>query len=442
MRISLREYLRDVKIPANLRINRQIKDYRKECRKKGCKRPYHNFAFGQSPFSPPPKIVESLRKNAHKHDYVPTAGIPDLRDNISEYYKEIFGIDCDPERIIVSPGSKMMISMIAVVLEGPLIIPTPSWVSYLPQAMIARKEVIPVRLKPEENFKLTPSRLEYLLKEHPADQHNLILNNPNNPTGAVYSKQELEELAVVLRKHNLVVISDEIYAQTAFDFDNFTSMGKVCPERTIVTGGISKDRSAGGYRFGVGIFPNDNELIKDVLKIAGSTYSSVPAPIENACITAYSMDDDIQSYIHDCTRIHEAFGTRTSALLNEIPGIQATSPAGAFYLYVDFNSFDEQIRNIGFRTCAELCEHMIEVEHTALLPGESLLLPENDFSVRLSYVDYNGDKVLSDWREEQPGTDREKADVFERSCPSIQQGIRNIERYFSQIKQGKKPEHM
>lgn len=442
MGIELREHLRDVKIPANLRINRQIKEYREECRRKGCNRPYHNFAFGQSPFSPPPKVVESLRKNAHKHDYVPTAGITSLRENISGYYKTVFGLDCTAERIIVSPGSKMMISMIAVALEGPLIVPTPSWVSYLPQAKIARKEVIPVRLTAKENFKLTPSKLENVLKKNHAGQFNLILNNPNNPTGAVYSKQELEDLAEVLRKHGIVVISDEIYAQTAFDFDSFCSMGKIYPERTIVTGGISKDRSAGGYRFGVGIFPDDRELYDDVLKIAGSTYSSVPAPIENACITAYSADSDIQSYIHDCTRIHEAFGTRTSALVNEIPGIEATVPEGAFYLYVDFNSYSEQIKEIGFSTCAGLCEHMIEVEHTALLPGESLLLPEDDFSVRLSYVDYDGDKVLSEWRQESPGTDSEKTAVFERSCPSIRQGIRCMERYFDQIRQGKKPQHV
>ena len=109
MGILLKEHLQDVRIPANLRINRQIKEYRKRCRAKGCDRPYHNFAFGQSPFSPPPKIVESLRKNAPKHDYNPPAGIPDLLEKISEYYKEIFGIDCSTDRITTSPGSKMMI---------------------------------------------------------------------------------------------------------------------------------------------------------------------------------------------------------------------------------------------------------------------------------------------------------------------------------------------
>jgi aspartate aminotransferase len=440
--IQLEHHLHGVEIPANLRINDQIKQYRKKCAEMGCHRPYHHFAFGQSPFSPPDKIVEALKKNAHKHDYVPTAGIPELREMIARYYKQVFQVDCSPNQVVVSPGSKEMISMILAVLEGPVIIPSPSWVSYLPQAKILKKEVLSIRLSPDEDYKLTPGKLADTLSQNFSKQRILILNNPNNPTGAEYSKEELKDIAGVCQKYNVIVISDEIYARTSFDFENFTSMATIYPEKTIVTGGLSKDRSAGGYRMGVGIFPNNKELVEDVLKVAGSTYSCVATPIQYAAIIAYSQDTEIENYIDDCAQIHATIGRITSARLNKIAGVKATIPKGAFYLLVDFNEYSDKLKEIGFNTCADFCEQMVGVEHTALLPGNSLLLPEDDFSVRLSYVDYDGDEVLKAWRLEKPETDTDKNAFFEKYCPLVSQGIKNIERYFVQVAEGKMPVHV
>ena len=139
--ILLEHHFQEIEIPANLRINDQIKQYRKKCAEMGCHRPYHHFAFGQSPFSPPAKIVEALKTHANKHDYVPTAGIPELRKAVAKYYKKIFDIDSTSDQVVISPGSKEMISMILAVIEGPVIIPSPSWVGYLPQAKILKKEV-------------------------------------------------------------------------------------------------------------------------------------------------------------------------------------------------------------------------------------------------------------------------------------------------------------
>ena len=419
MSILLENHLEAIEIPANLRINDQIKQYREKCAETGCNKPYHHFAFGQSPFSPPAKIVEALRKNADKHDYVPTAGIPELREIIAEYYKNVFNINCKSNQVVISPGSKEMISMILTVLQGTVFIPSPSWVSYLPQAKILKKKVTSIKLTSSSNYKLTPGQLEDSLIQDLSQQKILILNSPNNPSGAVYSRNELEALAEVCRKFNVIVISDEIYARTSFDFDNYTSMAHVYPEKTIITGGLSKDRSAGGYRMGLGIFPDDNKLIEDVLKIAGSTYSCVTAPIQYASIVAYSGDPEIEKYITDCTLIHSTVGKITSSRLNKIEGIHATIPEGAFYLFVDFNEYKENLRKIGFQTCSELCEHLVHVEHTALLPGNSLLLPEDDFAVRLSYVDYDGDRVLKAWQQNPPITDQEKEDFFEKYCPLI-----------------------
>jgi aspartate aminotransferase len=265
-----------------------------------------------------------------------------------------------------------MISMLLAVLQGAVIIPTPSWVSYLPQAKILKKEVISLRTRSEDNFKLTPELLKDGLKGSQASQKILIFNHPNNPTGAVYSESELKELAEVCRRCGVVVISDEIYALTSFEPEKFVSMGKIYPQGTIVTGGLSKDRSSGGYRLGVGIFPKEPpELIRDVLKVAGSTYSCVAAPVQYAALTAYSPDNRIEEYMNDCRKINALAGLKMSSLLAAVPGVKTTTPQGGFYLYADFNEQREQFLQVGLKTCREFCEHLIAAAHTALLPGES-----------------------------------------------------------------------
>jgi len=442
MGILLEDHLRTISIPANLKINDQIRRYRQRCAENGCDRPYHHFAFGQSPFSPPPEVVSALRAHADKHDYLPTAGLPELREAISSYYCVKFGLDCISEQIIVSPGSKEMISMILATLQGSIILPSPSWVSYLPQAKILKKEVISIKLSADNGYKLTAEQLQHAVEHTHTPQRVLILNNPNNPSGAVYTREELQSLVPVCEKNNIIVISDEIYARTSFNFADYVSMALIYPEKTIVTGGLSKDRSAGGYRLGVGVFPKEPDgLIQDILKIAGSTYSCVAAPIQYAALTAYSMDESIEQYMDDCAHVHELVGERTAAQLSAIQGVHTTIPKGAFYLYVDFNEYYDQFQNLGFETCAQFCEHLIKVEHTALLPGDSLLLPADEFGVRASYVDYDGDAVLAAWQKLRPDSREEKEKFFHDFCPLVETGVDNIGRYFEQVRDGKMPEH-
>jgi aspartate/methionine/tyrosine aminotransferase len=182
-RILVEEHLGEVVAPANLRINDRVRELRECCRRHGCDRPYHHFAFGESPFPPPPPVVEALIANAGRHSYLPTAGLEELREAVAGYYNRNFDLGCRTEQVVVSPGSKEMISMVLAVASGPVIIPAPSWVSYLPQARIAKKRVIPVRTRSQEGFKLTPSLLARGVKHVHAKQKILILNQPHNPTG-------------------------------------------------------------------------------------------------------------------------------------------------------------------------------------------------------------------------------------------------------------------
>ncbi len=442
MDILLERHLRLVSSPANLTINDQIRRFRAFCREHGCARPYHHFAFGQSPFSPPPPVVEALKANAAQHDYLPAAGLPELRTVVADFYGRVFGLHCNADQVVVGPGSKELIAVALAVLDGPVVIPTPSWVSYLPQARILRKEVLPVRTRREDGFKLTPRGLDACLRTTAARQKILILNHPHNPTGCVYSGAELSALAEVCRAHGVVVISDEIYALTTFDQDSFVSMGRVFPEGTIVTGGLSKDRSCGGYRLGVAVFPSmPKGLIEDVLKVAGSTYSCVSAPIQFAALTAYSNEPEVTAYIRDCTLVNAAVGRAMGEMVGAIEGLQTQAARGAFYLFVDFNEYREQFNRIGITTCGAFTENLLKVEHTALLSGAALLLPEDDFSVRCSFVDYDGDQALSRWRRDPPATTAEERSFVLEVAPLVTDGVGYIARYLEQIRSGETPRH-
>ena len=219
-------------------------------------------------------------------------------------------------------------------------------------------------------------------------------------------------------------------------------MARILPEATIVTGGLSKDRSCGGYRLGVGIFPwEPRELVKNILKVAGSTYSCVAAPIQQAALVAYSTENEVDDYVRDARAVNALIGRKTATLFSEIEGVETTNPEGGFYLYVDFNAFRADFKRLGIETSGQLAKELLQLEHVALLPGDALLLPEDDLSFRCSYVDYDGEEVLQSWREKSPRT-REEEDAFMRNhCPLIVDGVRYIGRYLEQIEEGRRPEH-
>lgn len=442
MKIKTENHLERISSPANLIINDNIKKFRKICEQGGCYRPYHHFAFGQSPFPPSQIIIQSLQENSHKHSYLPTAGIPELRSRVAEFYSRKFGLSFNPKQVVISPGSKDMISIILAVLEGNVIIPTPSWVSYLPQAHILKKEVIPIRVSKYDDYKLTVPLLSNSLYNAQSNQKILIFNQPNNPTGVIYTKEELSNIAKFCKKNNIIIISDEIYALTTFETDDFTSMAEVYPEGTIITGGLSKDRSCGGYRLGVGLFPEDSDnIVKDILKIAGSTYSCVSAPIQYAAVTAYSENNEIDNYMDICRTINASVGKAAYKMLNKIPGLEVSNPQGGFYVYINFSHYRENFNNIGIKTCTQFCEDLLAKEHTALLPGESMLLAEDDFSVRFSFVDYDGKTVIENWQKQNPKTETEIENFAKNNCSLIFDGIKYLGRYLEQIKQNKSAVH-
>ncbi len=442
MKIRTESHLLTIPQPANLKINERLNADSRICQVVGCRRPYNNFAFGQSPYPPPPRVVEALRSEASRNRYLPTAGLPQLRDLIADYYSRNFGFPCVADQVLVSPGSKEMIAIALAALEGTVVIPAPSWVSYLPLATILKKKTLTIHTTRKDGFKLTPASLEHAVASLHTPQKVLILNNPNNPTGAVYSEQELTSLTAVFRRHNIVVISDEIYARTLFDDIEFVSLASVYPEGTIVTGGLSKDQSCGGYRLGVGIFPRQaTSVIEAAVTMAGSTYSCASAPVQYAALEAYANNPAIDDYVGDCARVNKLACRTMLTQLSDIPGIRATTPNGAFYVLVDLNDHRAQLNSLGLTTCSAFCYDLLTVEHTAVLPGEALLLHEDDFSVRCSFVDFDGAAALQGWRENMPDTRDDENAFARRYFPRIVEGIESIRRYIDQVQNGRKTQH-
>jgi aspartate aminotransferase len=216
----------------------------------------------------------------------------------------------------------------------------------------------------------------------------------------------------------------------------------VYPEGSVVTGGLSKDRSSGGYRLGVGVFPpRERRLLESVLKIAGSTYSCVAAPIQHAAVKAYSLDDDVEAHVRDCSTVNALVGGQMSSMLRAHGG-GTSVPRGAFYIFVDWSHEAEGFRRFGLRSSSEVAEHVLRMEHTAMPPGDSLLLDDGEIAFRCSFVDYDGDSALEDWRRRRPSGSSEREDFVLRNCPLLTDGVSYLGRYLDQVRAGNEPQHV
>ena len=421
-------------MPENLKLNTFLKEFHSDCPHSECSFGLYGFAFGQSPFPVPLLMQEALMKNANQGTYAPVPGIPELRNAISKYNKHYFGMDITPERIYVGPGTKELIFNLLEILHGTVILPTPAWLGYLPQIRFLKKNYH--MLPAKSNKKFSPGDLRKLALRLQDRQKILILNNPHNPTGLLYDKFELEEIAYVCRDQNIAIISDEIYAQTTYDFSKFISMGKIYPEGTFVTNGLSKSHAAGGYRLGYVIFPQHAvDLKRQFKKILATEYTAVSTPIQHAAVAGFEISKEMDIYFDTTRKIHHIMGEYTYNALSTIEGIKLTKPDATFYLLADFNAFSTELRKANITTSQKLSESLIvHPYHTAILGGDSLVLERTDFSARIAYVDYNGTKVLQNYLNNEPKTSSERMEFVKNNAPKMVAGIEMIGRFFKNLK--------
>ncbi len=356
------------------------------------------MGFGESRFPVHPKILDAFREHATARSYPPATGFPELRAAIADFYDHVFGLDIAPQQVIVGPGSKSLLFALIQALDGDLLLPRPSWVSYYPQAQVAGKRVTWINTRFENEYCLTAEELVAgLTQARRAGQQPrvLILTNPGNPTGVVYPAGTLEELAGVARENDITVISDEIYAlinhcdvaQSTDQERPHVSIARYFPEGTVVTGGLSKHLSLGGWRFGLAVVPAGQAggaLMRALTAIAGAIWSAPAAPVQHAAIVAYSGDPDVMAYIRRCARIHAAVTHELYAQIREA-GIACPPPSGAYYLYPNFNIWSEILRQrYDIATSDELATRLLDDCGIAALPGTAFGAQAGELSLRLS----------------------------------------------------------
>jgi aspartate aminotransferase len=427
----------DISMPENLRVGLFVAEQRKSCDKIGCNIEFYSFGFGQSPFHVPPPLERSLGGSAHMGHYSAAEGIEELRKAISGFNKRHFGLDVDPSRIVVGHGTKGLMYTLFSILGGSVIIPSPSWIGYAPQLKLHGKEYHILQMKAENGYKIDPQSLEDLLMKLPEEQHLLILNNPHNPTGAVYTRREMEKIAQVCRDRHTLILSDEIYALTTYRFENFTSMGRIYPEGSFVTNGLSKDRSAGGYRLGSCILPEycSDKLKNDFTKVAATVYTNVSTPTQNAAITVYEPNEEIEEYFRITREIHRIMGSEISQSLNEIDGIRATKPEGAFYLLADFNQLSEELKKRGVMSSNELAKSLIDhPHHITTVTGDAIMVKPDNFSARMAFVDYDGKRAFEAFREDPPKSKSAESVFAREKGTRMFTGVAELKKYVDKIK--------
>ncbi|MFQ5496972.1 MAG: pyridoxal phosphate-dependent aminotransferase [Nitrosopumilus sp.] len=435
--IQVESQVENVVMPDNLKVGLMVAEQRKKCASGGCFEEFYGLGFGQSPFHVLPVLAKALSESTEKGHYSDAEGILELREAISNFNKRHFNLDVEPSRIVVGPGTKDIINTLFEIIKGDVILPSPSWIGYRPQIHLLNKNFHTFFLKPEHNYKIQPKEFEEFVSKLHDEQHTLVLNNPHNPTGALYTKQELENLADVCRKYNVLVLADEIYALDTYDFSQFTSMGKVYPEGTFVTNGLSKDRSAGGYRLGSCILPttSSKKLASDYKKIAATVYTNVSTPTQYAAIKAYESNSEIDQYISITRDIHRIMGTYLSEEWNKVEGVSTTKPQGAFYFFADFNQLADDLKRKNVMTSNQLGESLLSCPfHIAVVTGDACLLEPGNYGARIAFVDYDGKKTFEDYKNKKPQNPLEELEFVLRNAPMMVRSVDSLKEWVKYIK--------
>ena len=370
------------------------------------------FGLGQSPFPVPEIIVDELKKHAHQKDYINVSGLIGLREEVANYHSNKNQYKYNAESVIIGPGSKELIFQTQLVLNCDLLLPSPSWVSYEPQAQIINKKVHWIKTSAETNWHLDPEELDKTCASLNSVNKLLILNSPNNPSGTTHGN--LKELANVAKKHNVVIIADEIYAELDFTGE-YKSITHHYPEKTIVSSGLSKWCGAGGWRLGTLVFPDELSYIRDSVRtVASETFTAVSAPIQYAAIKAYS--EDHSEYLENSRLILKMIGDYIYKELSSV-GVICQKPQGGFYMICDFSNVVNKTHEI--TNDKTLCQKILNDTGFAMLPGSDFGMEEEKLLSRIAFVDFDGSKALKMISKEKSSPDS----FLDLACPKILKGI-------------------
>jgi aspartate aminotransferase len=348
------------------------------------------FSVGEPDFDTPDFIKKAGIKaiEAGKTKYTPTGGIDELKEAIVKKFKNNNNLEYTKANVIVNCGGKHSFYNLMQVLlnnDDEVIIPAPYWVSYPPMVMLAGGKPVIIEAKEEKGFKVTPEDVKNAITNK---TRAIVINSPSNPTGAAYTKEELKELADLLIKYDILVISDDIYEALIYDnnkFYNIANMGEEIKKKTIVLNGVSKSYSMTGWR--IGYMTGDEAIIKKI-DILQSQSTSNPTSISQwASVEALTGD---QSVVREMARVFEMRRNLIVEKLNGIKGISCKVPGGAFYAFPNisgisqFKGWQSIIKKYNSKfNSSLLASYLLEEAKVAVVPGVEFGADNN---IRLSFA--------------------------------------------------------
>lgn len=343
-----------------------------------------SFSAGEPDFNTPKNIINAAIKAMEDGNtkYTSVNGILQLREAICKKFKDDNGLEYNPSQIVVSTGAKQSLANTFLAILNPgdeVIVSTPYWVSYPELIKLADGKPLFVEGDEKSNYKFTKENLE---KAVTAKTKAIVLNTPNNPTGTIYNKEELEVIADFAKKYDIIIISDEMYEKLIYDNENhisIASLSKDAYERTIVINGLSKSYAMTGWR--IGYCAASEKIAKLMISIQSHVTSNVCSITQYAALEALSGPQD------EITKMINEFEKRRNYMINRIESIDNLSivkPKGAFYIMINIeNCLGKEINGKILNDSMEFCASLLENEKLAVIPGKAFGL--NNY-IRVSYA--------------------------------------------------------
>ncbi len=354
-----------------------------------------NLSIGQPDFNTPDHIKDAAREALDQNYtfYPPVNGYLDLRKAIVHKLKRDNGLDYSPEQIVVSTGAKQALANTMLSLVNPgdeVIVPAPYWVSYREIVKLAEGTSVVIQAGVETDFKVTPAQLEAAITPK---SKVFIFSSPCNPTGSVYTREELAGLAAVFEKHpEIYIISDEIYELINFKGKHESiAQFESIRSRVIIINGVSKGFAMTGWRLGYCVA--DLEIAKACDKIQGQFTSGASSISQRAAIAAVLTNPAESEELHNMLATFKKRRDLFLDLINDIPGFKTNVPDGAFYFFPEVTwYFGKKTGEVTINNSTDLCNYLLDKAHVALVPGEAF---GNPSCIRLSYATSDNELIES-----------------------------------------------
>lgn len=384
-----------IKHSATLAINEKL-----NARRAAGQRVLH-LGFGEAGLPVLPEVADALAEGVGANAYGPVAGSPEVRRATAGYFGRR-GLATEEDQVVLAPGSKALLYAALAVLPGDLVLPRPSWVSYAVQARLVGKRVVTVPIPEEAGGIPDPDRLEHALTRARAnglDPRILLVTLPDNPTGTAPGAELVKRLCEVADHHGLFVISDEIYRDLAYQPAGHLGPATLLPERTLVTGGLSKNMALGGWRIGFARTPagaSGRELADQVIGVASEVWSSLAAPMQRAATYVLDEPRPVLAHIGASRRLHAAVALAVAREFQRA-GATCRTPTAAFYCYPDLEPLRDRLLARGLTSGAEVAEFLLERHGIGVLAGEHFGDDPDSFRFRVATSLLYGETAEQRW---------------------------------------------